>query len=60
MHVASTIAYKKKKKAQNYVHNYCKVETYVRTYSHLIQPTNGEDFWSNATSDKIFPPKMLV
>ena len=59
MHVASTIAYKKEK-AENYVHNYYKVDTYLRTYSHHIQPTNGEDFWPNVASDNILPPKMLV
>ena len=39
-HVVLVIAYKKKK-AKNYVHSYYKVKTYLRTYSHLIQPTNG-------------------
>ena len=27
---------------------------------HLIQPTNGEEFWPNEASDKILPPKMLI
>ncbi|XP_075644142.1 uncharacterized protein LOC142615291 [Castanea sativa] len=54
-----SIAYKKEK-VENYVHSYYKVKTYLRTYSHLIQPTNGEDFWPNAVGDKILPPKMLV
>ena len=58
-HVVLVIAYKKKK-AKNYVHSYYKVKTYLRTYSHLIQPTNGEDFWTNVAGDKIVPPKMLV
>ena len=39
-HVVLVIAYKKKK-AKNYVYSYYKVKTYLRTYSHLIQPTNG-------------------
>ncbi|KAL0010930.1 hypothetical protein SO802_006038 [Lithocarpus litseifolius] len=55
----SAISYKKAK-AENYGHNFYKVETYLRTYSHLIQPTIGEDFWPNATSDRILPPKMPV
>ena len=59
MHAVSAIAYKKEK-AESYVHSYYKVDTYLRTYSHLIQPTNGEDFWPNAVGDKILPPKMLV
>ena len=59
MHAVSAIAYKKEK-AESFVHSYYKVETYLRTYSHLIQPTNGEDFWPNAVGDKILPPKMLV
>ena len=58
-HAVSAIAYKKEK-AENYVHHYYKVETYLRTYSHLIQPTNGEEFWPKEASDKILPPKMLV
>ena len=58
-HAVSAIAYKKEK-AANYGHNYYNVETYLRTYSHLIQPTNGEDFWPNVASDKILPPKMPV
>ena len=40
------------------MHHYYKVETYLRTYSHLIQPTNGEEFWPK--ENKILPPKMLV
>ena len=58
-HAVSTIAYKKEK-AENYVYHCYKVETYLRTYSHLIQPTNGEEFWPNEASDKILPLKMLV
>ena len=58
-HAVSAIAYKKEK-AKNYVHHYYKVETYLRTYSHLIQPTNGKEFWQKEASDKILPPKMLV
>ena len=42
------------------MHHYYKIETYLRTYSHLIQPTNGEEFWPKEASDKILPPKMLV
>ena len=51
-HPVSAIAYKKEK-AENYVNHYYKVETYLRTYSHLIQPTNGEEFWPKEASDKI-------
>ena len=58
-HAISAIAYKKEK-AENYVHHYYKVKTYLRTYSHLIQPTNGKEFWPKEASDKIMPPKMLV
>ena len=57
--MVSVIAYKKEK-AKNNVHHYYKVETYLRTYSHLIQPTNGKEFWQKEASDKILPPKMLV
>ena len=58
-HAISAIAYKKEN-AENYVHHYYKVETSLRNYSHLIQPTNGEEFWPTEASDKIMPPKMLV
>ena len=59
MHAVLEIACKKEN-AENYVHSSYKVETDLRTYSHLIQPTSGEDFWPNTTGDKILPPKMLV
>ena len=42
------------------MHHYYKVETYLRTYSHLSKPTNGEKFWPKEASDKILSPKMLV
>ena len=42
-HPVSAIAYKKEN-AENYVNHYYKVETYLRTYLHLIQPTNGKEF----------------
>ena len=42
------------------MHHYYKVETCLRTYSHFIQLTNGEEFWPKEASDKILPSKMLV
>ncbi|GMY19758.1 putative transcription factor interactor and regulator CCHC(Zn) family [Fagus crenata] len=42
--------------AEDYVDDYFKKKTYMKVYSHLIQPWNGPDFWPIATGDPILPP----
>uniref|UniRef100_A0A2N9H486 PB1-like domain-containing protein n=1 Tax=Fagus sylvatica TaxID=28930 RepID=A0A2N9H486_FAGSY len=42
--------------AEDYVDDYFKKKTYLKVYSHLIQPCNGPDFWPIAAGDPILPP----
>ena len=53
----SAIAHKKHI-PEDYVDDYFKVETYHRVYSHLIEPTNGEELWVRATVNKVMPLDM--
>ena len=46
----------RKERAEDYVHDFYKKDTYIALYSHLIQPCNGLDLWSEVDGDAILPP----
>jgi hypothetical protein len=54
-HVVRAISYKGHN-TEDYVDDYFKKKTYMRVYSHLIQPCNGLDFWPIAVGDLVLPP----
>jgi hypothetical protein len=54
-HVVHATSYKGHN-AEDYVDDYFKKKTYLRVYSHLIQPCNGLDFWPIAAGDPVLPP----
>jgi hypothetical protein len=56
-HAVSAIAHKKHI-PEEYVADYFKVETYHRVYSHLIEPTNGEELWPRVVGNKVLPLDM--
>eukprot|EP00257_Ricinus_communis_P014276 XP_015571907.1 uncharacterized protein LOC107260894 [Ricinus communis] len=41
---------------KNYLDDYYKVSTYLKTYSHLLNPTTSYEFWPRATSSPVLPP----
>ncbi|XP_015573919.1 uncharacterized protein LOC107261162 [Ricinus communis] len=42
-----------------YIHDFYKVETYLKYYSHLINPTTNKEFWLKATAPLVLPPKPI-
>uniref|UniRef100_A0A2N9FZE3 SWIM-type domain-containing protein n=1 Tax=Fagus sylvatica TaxID=28930 RepID=A0A2N9FZE3_FAGSY len=54
-HAVRAISYKGHN-AEDYVDDYFKKKTYLKVYSHLIQPCNGPDFWPIAAGDPVLPP----
>ncbi|KAL5842719.1 hypothetical protein ACOSQ3_013322 [Xanthoceras sorbifolium] len=42
---------------ENYVHDYLKKSTYLRTYSHYIHAIPDESLWPEVESETILPPK---
>ena len=54
-HAVSVIAFRKEQ-AENYVHDFYKMDTYIVLYSHHIQPCNGLDLWLDVDGDAILPP----
>ncbi|XP_015576050.1 uncharacterized protein LOC107261433 [Ricinus communis] len=41
---------------ENYLDDYYKVSTYLKTYSHLLNPTTSYEFWPRATAPPVLPP----
>ncbi|XP_057791028.1 uncharacterized protein LOC131008151 [Salvia miltiorrhiza] len=42
----------------DYIDNCYKVSTYLKTYSHLINPTNGKDMWPKSIMPPIIPNEV--
>eukprot|EP00257_Ricinus_communis_P021425 XP_015580917.1 uncharacterized protein LOC107262060 [Ricinus communis] len=41
---------------ENYLDDYYKVSTYLKTYRHLLNPTTSYEFWPRATAPPLLPP----
>ena len=44
----------------NFVHDYYKCETYIKTYEHLLSPINGKDLWPVVDSSHLQPPNVKI
>eukprot|EP00257_Ricinus_communis_P015600 XP_015573551.1 uncharacterized protein LOC107261117 [Ricinus communis] len=42
-----------------HIHDFYKVETYLKCYSHLINPTTSKEFWPKATAPPVLPSKPI-
>lgn len=42
----------------DYVHECYKVDTYLRTYNHFINPINGRDMWPTTDNPTLLPPDV--
>ncbi|XP_048235449.1 uncharacterized protein LOC125371134 [Ricinus communis] len=42
-----------------YIHDFYKVETYLKCYSHLINPTTSKKIWPKATAPPVLSPKPI-
>eukprot|EP00257_Ricinus_communis_P026965 XP_025014379.1 uncharacterized protein LOC112535866 [Ricinus communis] len=47
------------KNPEFYIHDFYKVETYLKCYSHVINPTTSKEFWPKATAPPVLPPKPI-
>ncbi|WOK98455.1 hypothetical protein Cni_G07167 [Canna indica] len=47
-----------KEEPENYVDNYFKIETYLKTYEVLLQPLTGKDTWPQVEGPHILPPPV--
>ncbi|KAH7839696.1 hypothetical protein Vadar_007442 [Vaccinium darrowii] len=42
----------------DYVHDCYKIPTYLKTYSHLLNPINGRDIWPQTNNPSLLPPDV--
>ncbi|KAH7850022.1 hypothetical protein Vadar_026624 [Vaccinium darrowii] len=42
----------------DYVHDCYKIPTYLKTYSHLLNPINGRDLWPETNNFSLLPPDV--
>ncbi|GAV61111.1 SWIM domain-containing protein, partial [Cephalotus follicularis] len=47
-----------RRKVEEYVSDYYQRETYLKTYSHGIDPVKGQESWDTCHLDPILPPLM--
>ena len=45
------------KNVENYIDDYYKVCTFLKIYSHIINPTRGQNIWPRSEIYPIQPPK---
>ena len=44
---------------ESYLHRCYRVETYLRIYSHFLNPTNGKQLWEKSNMPPIIPPEPV-
>lgn len=58
-HACACIFFQKESPLQ-YMHECYNRAWYLRVYSHVLEPLNGEEFWEETHETPIFPPKFRV
>ena len=45
-------------KLEKFVHQYYKVETYLKIYDNMLSPINGREMWPRTEYAKVLPPDV--
>ncbi|XP_057760006.1 uncharacterized protein LOC130980331 [Arachis stenosperma] len=56
MHAISAIQDKNDKRAEDYCHDWLKMEAYRKTYCFNVNPVKGQDLWKNTPHPAPVPP----
>ncbi|KAL7257647.1 hypothetical protein ACSBR1_003874 [Camellia fascicularis] len=48
------------KEPEAFADHWCRKDTYLRAYNHIIYPMNGQDMWLKTGFPKIKPPKYYI